>query len=117
MQDITVKKCGECSGFCREYYLNLKNNNIYARQKSGTGRNPFYCWYTTTKDGEPNSALKVGLKIAILECGIIRKIILKSASPWHGNMEFEVKSYTGCETCQWQDECDHTHPECDCEND
>jgi hypothetical protein len=60
---IQVKKISEDSGNCREYFKNIENGNIYARQKEFKNS---YGWYTTTKAGEPDSHLRSDIEIEIV---------------------------------------------------
>jgi hypothetical protein len=60
---IKVKKISEDSGFCREYYKNIENNRIYAKQEEFKG---IWKWYTTTSEGEPSSQLKSDITIEIV---------------------------------------------------
>ena len=60
---IQVKKVSENSGFCREYFKNIENGNVYARQEEFGG---VFKWYTTTKQGEPNSPLRDDITIEIV---------------------------------------------------
>ena len=60
---IQVKKIGENSGFCREYYKNIENGNVYARQQEFKNT---YKWYTTTSYGEPDCHLREDIEIEVV---------------------------------------------------
>lgn len=60
---IQVKKVGEHRGFCREYFKNISNGNIYARQEEFKN---VYKWYTTTSQGEPDCHLREDIEIEIV---------------------------------------------------
>jgi hypothetical protein len=60
---IQVKKISENSGFCREYYKNIENGNVYARQQEFKG---VFKWYTTTSQGEPECHLREDIEIEVV---------------------------------------------------
>ena len=60
---IIVKKIGEDSGFCREYFKGIDNNRTYARQQEFRD---VYKWYTTTKDGEPECNISDDVEFEII---------------------------------------------------
>ena len=60
---LQVKKISEDRGYCREYYKNINNGNVYARQEEFKN---VWKWYTTTAEGEPDCSIKAIYNIEIV---------------------------------------------------
>ena len=61
---VKVKHAGEHTGYCREYYKNIENGRLYARQKVYDGK---WKWYTCTKSGEPDMPFSEKVEVEIVE--------------------------------------------------
>lgn len=63
---LKVKKIGENPGFCREYWQNIENKNIYARTLA-VGKFPEEWHSTDCNGGEPECPLRKDLQFEFID--------------------------------------------------
>lgn len=63
--ELIVKKSGENTGFCREYYRVIETKKLICLQHETCFGRKWDQWYSCTKDGEPDCKIRDDVKIII----------------------------------------------------